>query len=149
MKIKKYIFVPILVALCIMGYIVRTKPIIETHTWVLSYAQQVEPMILVAHNAAYDFSDDESSFFEPSKPIELICEAKDGKLVLTDKTNGKVYEGTYKITSLGGSGRFGTFNGQMYTVVIEGVEGRANISSPDGRMLFMSIDNYALNFWVE
>ncbi len=135
--------------ICIAYYAIIAKPVIETHTWVLSYAQQIEPMIFVAHNAAYDFSDDESSFFEPSKPIELICEAKDGKLVLTDRTNGKTYEGTYKITSLGGFGRFSTFKGQVYTVVIEGVEGRANISSPNGRMLFMSIDNYALNFSVE
>ena len=76
MKIKKYIFIPILVVLCIILYAVFAKPAIETHTWVLSMAQKAEPFSVVAHKTGYDFSDDDSNIFAFSKEIELTCTAK-------------------------------------------------------------------------
>ncbi|MBQ9087036.1 MAG: hypothetical protein IJY47_07620 [Clostridia bacterium] len=85
--------------------------------------------------------------FQFSKSIELICEAEDGKLVLTDQTNGKTYEGTYKIISHGI--RNFRIKRDSYTVVIDGVEGTANISSGNNRTLFVSIGGYYLDFVVE
>ena len=143
MKIKKYIFIPILVVLCITLYAVFAKPTIETRTWVLSYAQQAEPpLFVVAHNDDYNFSDVDSLLYKFSKPIELTLEADDGKLILTDTTNGNIYEGTYKVKS------WGKHINQSYTVVIDGVEGTANISSKFGRTLFVSIGDYFLHFKV-
>ena len=76
-------------------------------------------------------------------PIELTCEAEDGKLVLTDVSNCKTYEGTYK--SIGAFSFFKQF--KTYEIVIDGVEGTANISS--NKTLFVSVGGYSLNFSVE
>ena len=143
MKIKKNIFIPILVVLCIILYAVFAKPAIEIRTWVLSYAQQAEPpLFVVAHNDDYNFSDVDSSLYKFSKPIELMLEADNGKLILTDITNGNIYEGTYKVKS------WGKYINQSYTIVIDGIEGTANISSKFGRTLFVSIGDYYLHFEV-
>ena len=143
-KFKKYVLIPILIIICIIAYAFFAKPTIENRTWVLSYAQQAEPpLFVVAHNDDYNFSDVESSLFEFSKPIELTLEAKDGKLILNDTTNGKTYEGTYKIKS------WSRYINQRYTFVIDGIEGTANISSKFGRTLFVSIGDYYLHFEVK
>ena len=141
MKINKYIFIPILVVLCIILYAFFAKPTIEKRTWVLSYAQQAEPpLFVVAHNDDYNFSDVDSSLYKFSKPIELTLEADDGKLLLTDTTNGNIYEGTYQVKS------WGKHINQSYTVAIDGVEGTANVISKFDRTLFVSIGDYYLYF---
>ena len=119
------------------------KPAIETRTWVLSMAQKANPFSVVAHKNGYDFSDEDSEIFAFSKEIELICTASDGKLIITDKTNNKTYEGTYKVTS------WGKFIKKSYAVVIDGKEGTANISSEFNRTLFISVGGYYLNFEVQ
>ena len=117
-------------------------PDIERHTWVLSNAVRSDlPGIVVAHGGSINTDD---PMFQVSQPIELICEAKNGKLILTDRTNGKTYEGSYEY------GRHGRrLKHRSYVVVIEGTEGRANISTGDGRALFVSIGGYYLNFFAE
>lgn len=141
MKFKKYVSIPIIIILCIIAYAIFAKPTIEKHTWVLSYAQQAEPpLLVVAHNDDYNFSDVDSSLYKFSKPIELTLEADDGKLILTDTTNGNIYEGTYKVKS------WGKHINQSYTVVINGIEGTANISSKYGRTLLISIGDQHLHF---
>lgn len=60
---------------------------LENRTWVLFTAQKSG--VVVAHDKDYDLSNNTSNFFGSSKPTELILEAKDGSLVLTDKTNNK------------------------------------------------------------
>ena len=143
MKLKKSILISILVVVCVTIYVVFAKPAIETRTWVLSVAQRAEPFLVVAHKSGYDFSDDSSNLFAFSKEIELVCVAKDGKLTINDNTNDKIYEGAYKVTS------WGRFSGQEYTVVIDGKEGTANISSSFNRTLFISVGGYYLNFEVQ
>ena len=78
-----------------------------------------------------------------SKEIELTCTAKDGKLTISDRTNGKTYEGTYKVTS------WGRFIGQSYAVVIDGKDGTAKMSSKFNRTLFISVGGYYLNFEIQ
>lgn len=140
MKIKRYILISVLVILCIILYVIFAKPAIETYTWELYLVQQAEPFSVVAHSPVYDFSDDKSNLLAFSKEIELVLVAKEGKLILTDKTNDRVYEGTYKTTS------WSRFSGQNYAVVIEGNEGTANITSGFNRALFVSVGGYYLNF---
>ena len=143
-KLKKNAYIPIIIILSIIAYAFFAKPTIERRAWVLSYAQQAEPpLFVVAHNDDYSFSDVDSSLYKFSKPIELTLEADDGKLILTDTTNGNIYEGTYKVKS------WGKHINQSYTVVINGIEGTANISSEFGRTLFVSIGDYYLNFEVK
>lgn len=126
--------------LCIFLYAIFVKPKIEIYTWKLSSAQQVgPPFITVAHNKDYDFADNDP-LFASSKPIELTCVAKNGNLTIIDTTNDKTYFGTYKVKSWRRL--------QRYEIVIDGKQGRANISNNSlfNKTLFMSIDGYCLNF---
>lgn len=143
-KKKAVAFLPICaIILCVVLYVVFANPVIEIHTWELSSAQQAEPFFVVAHNPDYDLSDNDSPLYSLSKPIELTCVAENGELTITDKTNGKTYNGTYKVTSWKRHRR--------YEIVIDGKKGTANISNHSlfNPTLFMSIDGYYLNFVVK
>ena len=140
LKNKKWLLAPIIVVLCIIFYAIFATSAIEKHTWILTSAQQAEPFFIVAHKKGVDLSDDASDLFALSKEIELTLSAENGKLIITDKTNNKTYEGTYKVKS------WNRFTRQSYTLVIDGQEGRANISSEFNRTLFISVGNYYLNF---
>ena len=142
-KFKTLIEVVGTVGFCfsIVAILFFSAPTLENRTWVLFTAQKSG--VVVAHDKGYDLSGDTSGLFGASKPIELICEAEDGKLVLTDVTNSKTYEGTYK--SIGAFSFFKQF--KTYTVVIDGLEGTANISS--NKTLFVSVGGYSLNFTVD
>lgn len=132
------------ILLCIFLYAIFVKPKIELYTWELSSAQQEgPPFITVAHNKDYDFTDEDDALFKFSKPIELTCVAKNGKLTITDKTNNIIYNGTYKVES------WNKFSRQRYKIVIDGKEGKANISDRFNRTLFMSIDGYYLHFVIK
>ena len=141
-KIKKIIIKALIAILGIVLLLIFVPTRLENRTWLLSTAQQADaPYFVVAHHTEYDFSNDKSGLFEFSEPIELICEAKSGKLILTDKTNGEIYEGSYKLHRLMGR------SGPSYSIIINGVEGKANISSY--RTLFVSIGGYYLNFEID
>lgn len=143
---KKIVSVLVSVILVIVFCLFYFTPAIERHTWVLAWAQRTDmPSMIVAHHKDHDFSNVDGLHAEFSQPIELICEAKSGELVLTDQTNGKTYEGTYKVSSWGG--RRSGF--QSYSIVINGEEGYANITTESGRMLMISIGGYVLNFEAE
>lgn len=133
------------IILCIFFYAVFAKPVIETHTWELFSAQQAEPPnFTIAHHYNYTFaSDEDDTLFKFSKPIELTCVAKNGKLIITDKTNNIIYNGTYKVES------WNKFSRQRYKIVIDGKEGKANISDRFNRTLSMSIDGYYLHFVIK
>lgn len=142
-KFKKFkkAFGTVVFCFSIVAILFFLAPTLENRTWVLFTAQKSG--VVVAHHKDYDLSGDTSGLFGASKPIELICEAEDGKLVLIDKTNNKTYEGTYKNTD--GFSLFKQF--KTYKVTIDGVEGTANISS--NKTLFVSVGGYSLNFSVE
>ena len=138
-KILKKLLISVIAMMGVVALLVLLIPRIENRSWTLFLAQQTQsPCFVVAYGKDYDKPDDE--IFAFSKPIELDCEAKNGKLILTDKTNNKTYEGSYKIKLLR-SGRMKIRIG--YTVVVDGIEGTANISSGS---LFMFIDGYNLTF---
>ena len=150
-KAKRNLLIAARVVLCVavVTFLILSIPNIERDTWILSYVQQTEaPYLVVAHGKDYDVSNINDPTFTHSKQVELICEAKNGKLLLTDKTNGKTYEGSYNISSFGG-GRFQSFKGTTYAVVIDGLEGTANISSGINRTLLVYIDGYYLSFYTK
>ena len=139
-NVKKIVRIALWAVLCtaIIIFLLASNPSIENRTWILSYAQQTQsPGLVVAHGTDYHASNMEDPMFQLSKPIELICEAKNGKLVLTDQTNGKTYEGTYTTSAL---------KRRKYKVVIDGLEGTANINSDIHHTLNVSIGGYLLHF---
>jgi hypothetical protein len=146
LKKTKKIFAFLAIA-AISAFLILAMPKLEHRTWQLTYVQQADaPYFVVAHNAKYDFSDDKSGLYNFSEPIELTLKAKDGKLLLIDKTNGKNYEGTYEANS-GRFGKFRAFTKKSYTVVIGDLKGTANFSS--SRTLLVSIGGYCLNFEIQ
>ncbi len=144
-KSKKAAFLTIIIiAMCVLFYGTLVKPMIEVHAWELSSAWQVDPFLKIAHNPQYNFSDGDP-LFATSKPMEITCVAKNGKLTITDKTNNKTYSGSYKVKLRS------KFSRQGYEIMIEGKEGAANISNGSAfypTSLFMSIDGYCLNFEI-
>ena len=133
--------------LAIIVFLILSIPTIEGRTWVLSYAQKTEaPFLVVAYGKNFAGSSVEAPLFSLSKQTEVVCEARNGRLLLTDQTNGKTYEGSYKIKSFGWGQ---SFKGVTYTVFIDGLEGTAQISSDFHRILLVDINGYCLNFGVE
>ena len=141
MKLKKAIVIPVVIILCVIVYALAAPPMIASGTWMLSYAMQMEPCYIVAHNPGNEWTEQNDPQFQLSKPIDLVLEAADGKLQLTDKTNGVTYEGTYHATSLN------TFVKQKYDLVIDGIEGTASVSLAEGRtFLYINLPEHTLCF---
>ena len=144
MKLKKAIVIPVIIILCMIIYFLAAPPLIATRTWLLSYAMQMEPCYIVAHNPGNEWAEQNNSQYQLSKPVDLILEAADGKLLLTDKTNGVTYEGTYQATSIN------TLVRQKYDVVIDGIDGTAAVSYAEGRtFLYIYVPEHTLCFLIE
>ena len=83
-----------------------------------------------------------------AKIIDITLTAKDGKITITDHTNNKTYEGTYKVEQK-------TPAGTDYKVTIDGKEGYATVAMTtyaDGTeepTLPISLDGYSMYFYAE
>lgn len=77
--------------------------------------------------------------------VDLTLIAKDGEITITDTTNGKTYNGTYKVQKK-------TSKGTDYEIIIDGVTGYATLSPTeyyDGSeepTLPISIGDYSIYF---
>ena len=140
MKNKNIIFM-IAAIIILVAVAVLSVPKINTRTWQLVFASKKEPYITVAHKAGMELSD--ASFYGASQEIDLILEAGGGKITITDNTNNKTYIGSYKRSNRWRS----LFRKDSYSVIIEGVEGTANISS--NSTMFVLIGDYYLDFAVK
>ena len=96
----------------------------------------------------YDAVAEESTTHPEAKIIEMTLVAKDGKITITDVTNGKTYEGTYTV-----SGR--NPEGTDYHITIDGKSGYAGVAMTkyaDGSeepTLTISLDGYSMYFYAE
>lgn len=144
LKNKKVIPIIIIAVLCAVILAFFLIPHIELHKWSLSTAQQTDPPhLVVAYNSEYNTSFNDSALFEYAKPIKLILKAQKGKITITDKTNDKIYNGTYKLKSRN------RFSSQSYDIVINGKNGTADVKLKLNSTLFIIIDNYNLIFNAE
>ncbi len=150
MKKKRMVWAAVCVTIYVLSvvfYIVFAPKAIEMCTWELLMASKIgEPFPVVAYKSGLDLSDDK--YFMHAKEVELICEADDGKLTLTDKTNNKVYEGTYKVKRRRGRVSLG---GQTYTCVIDGKDCTINLNYRNfyfwnADTFIVNIDGYTLTF---
>ena len=118
------------------------KPKIEDYEWKMRTIAHIEGEQLV-----YDAAE-ESTAHPEAKIIEMTLVAKDGKITITDITNGKTYEGTYTV-----SGR--NPEGTDYHITIDGKSGYAGVamtSYADGTeepTLPISLDGYSMYFYAE
>lgn len=89
---------------------------------------------------------------DPAHPeaniIDMTLVANDGKIIITDVTNDKTYEGTYKVTQK-------TPEGTDYEITIDGKSGYATVAMTkyaDGTKeptLPISLDGYSMYFYAE
>ena len=119
------------------------KPKIEDYEWKMRTIVHVEGEQLV-----YDAAAEESTAHPEAKIIEMALVAKDGKITITDVTNGKTYEGTYTV-----SGR--NPKGTDYNITIDDKSGYAGVAMTtyaDGSeepTLPISLDGYSIYFYAE
>ena len=92
------------------------KPKIEDYEWKMRTIAHVEGEQLV-----YDAVAEESTAHPEAKIIEMTLVAKDGKITITDVTNGKTYEGTYTVSGRNPEGR-------DYHITIDGKSGYATVA---------------------
>ena len=119
------------------------KPKIEDYEWKMRTIMHIED-----NQSVYDAAEEESSTHPEAKIIEMTLVAKDGKITITDVTNGKTYEGTYTV-----SGR--NPKGTDYNITIDGKSGYAGVAMTtyaDGSeepTLPISLDGYSMYFYAE
>lgn len=119
------------------------KPKIEDYEWKMQTIGHVE-----GEQVVYDAANEERSIHPEAKIIEMTLVAKDGKITITDVTNGKTYEGTYTV-----SGK--NPEGTDYHITIDGKTGYATVAMTtyaDGTeepTLPISLDGYSMYFYAE
>lgn len=118
-------------------------PKIDEYSWVMTSVQSME-----AGGQAVVYGERGSSTLEGAKQIELLCEAKDGKLTLTDRTNDRTYTGTYQQSQRDPKST-------IYEVEVDGITGMAAVAmttyqdgSQDPTLIF-NLGDYAVNFFAE
>ena len=119
------------------------KPKIEDYEWKMRTIAHVEGEQLV-----YDAVAEESTSHSEAKIIEMTFIAKDGKITITDVTNGKIYEGTYIV-----SGK--NPEGTDYSITLAGKTGHAVAAMTtyaDGSeepTLPIRLDGYSMYFYAK
>ncbi len=119
------------------------KPKIEDYEWKMRTIMHAED-----NQVIYDAASEESSTHPEAKIIEMTLVAKDGKITITDVTNGMTYEGTYTV-----SGR--NPEGTDYHITIDGKSGYAGVAMTtyaDGTeepTLPINLDGYSMYFYAE
>ena len=119
------------------------KPEIEDYEWKMRTIMHAED-----NRVVYDAVAEESNTHPDAKNMEMILVAKDGKITITDVTNGKTYEGTYTV-----SGR--NPKGTDYNITIDGKSGYAGVAMTtyaDGSeepTLPISLDGYSMYFYAK
>ena len=119
------------------------KPKIEDYEWKMRTIMHADD-----NQVIYDAVAEESTTHPEAKIIEMTLVAKDGKITITDVTNGKTYEGTYTV-----SGR--NPKGTDYHISIDGKSGYAGVAMTtyaDGSeepTLPISLDGYSMYFYAE
>ena len=116
---------------------------IEDYGWKMRTVMHIENDQVV-----YDAVSEPGDAHSEAKVVDMTLEAKDGKLLITDATNDKTYEGTYKATKK-------TPAGTDYEITIDGMAGYATVAVTayaDGAeepTLPITLDGYSMYFYGE
>ncbi len=126
------------ISACGMG-----KVKIEDYEWKMRTIVHAED-----NQVVYDAAAEESTAHPEAKIIDMTLVAKDGKIIITDVTNGKTYEGTYKVSQK-------TPEGTDYEITVDGKSGYATVAMTkyaDGTeepTLPISLDGHSMYFYAE
>ncbi len=119
------ISIPVLVMLVLVIFSLATQVTISTRTWQLDLAYYEDSH----ERVAYGPNSDNNTY----KKMDVVLEAKNGEITITNHTLDKVYKGTYDAS-------------QKDRVTIEGAEGTARLSSR--RRLSVSVGGYHMDFYA-
>ena len=142
---KRTIFILLLISAVMLAFSAcgMRRPKIEDYEWKMRTIMHAED-----NQVIYDAVAEESSTHPEAKIIEMTLVAKDGKITITDVTNGKTYKGTYTV-----SGR--NPEGTDYHITIDGKSGYAGVAMTtyaDGLeepTLPISLDGYSIDFYAD
>ena len=141
---KKLLSLLTLITLLLSVVGCNKMPDIDDEEWVMTIAQNQSG--IVAHHPNEPVEFDNHSGVDA---IELICTAKNGKLTFTDKTNSKIYEGSYEETEKDKDSRH-----IKYNVQIGDADGYAlitvseTLNGDEYYSLVIVVGSYAMNFKV-
>jgi len=142
-EMKKFFLIVVVLLVLISGCTGGDIPVIDEYIWLLTSVQSAEENGQIIACRPQD-----SDINESAAVIEMECAAGNGKLTLTDKTNGQVYTGTYSRTGK-------DLRSAIYAVEIEGLEGVAVSAMTvyhDGSetpTFIVNLHDYALNFFAD
>ncbi len=117
---------------------------ISDYSWNMTTIQSIEKNGDYIAYAPSDGGLDEGNYSN-AVALNMTCSAKNGTFFIIDKTNGKTYDGTYKLTA-------STYESAIYEILIEEKSGNAVLSATNYRngakilTLIISIGDYVLNF---
>ena len=140
---RKTVLLPLLLVALILLFAScsMTRPKIEDCEWKMQTISHVEN-----NGVVYDAVEEEGSLFSYAKVIDMTLVAKDGKIVITDATNNKTYEGSYTV-----SGK--NPRGTDYIININGKTARATVAMTtyaDGTKkptLPITLEGYSMYFY--
>lgn len=114
---------------------------IEDYEWKLRTAANINAEKLVVAVGEKDEA------YPDAKVVDVMLTAKDGELVITDKTNNETYEGAYEEMLI-------TDSSEDYKIIIKGKDGYATVAYTtyaDGTKeltLPITIDGYDMYFYA-
>ena len=118
------------------------KPKIEDYEWQMRTVMHTEDGQII-----YDAVNEGNITYPEARIIEMILVANDGRITITDVTNGKTYEGTYAA-----SGK--NPGGTDYHITIEGKSGYATVAmttyadETKEPTMPITLDGYSMYFYA-
>lgn len=135
---------PIMLLFCFCGCSGNQTAKMEDYDWTMVTVQSIaENGRVIAYNPEETLEDE--IIYTEAKKMEITLTAQNGKITLSDKTDDKDYEGTYKLKTA-------EYDTAIYEVNVNGNTGNAVvswfISSTGNRSvtLILSLGDYAINF---
>lgn len=142
---KKLLTFITLIFICFTGCSKNEKMDIENSNWNIITIQSDNGEVIVC-------SQNNESLYKELYPnmviVDMMCEAKDGNIIITDKTNNQKYQGTYEKIEK-------NIDSIIYKIAYEEKEGTAIVSktkyenNEETLTLIININGYTLNFQVE
>ncbi len=133
---------PLLLILIIASCDIEKVPQIDGNTWKME-------TVAISNNGSILYYNPETNLpdiYASAKPLQLLCDADDGKISISDKTNGKTYTGTYQLEDT-------DFETKQYKIVFGDVEGYVitgktkYINKDAEKTLIIAIDKYTMYFY--
>lgn len=141
---KKYVII-LLVVILIFSFTAckQSGSKIDEYTWNLATVQSTESNgVIIAYDPNIALADDN---YANATAIKISLSAEKGKFIMRDRTNSKIYEGTYSITDRDSKSTF-------YDITIDGKKGTAissNTKYANEKLvatLILQVSDHALNF---